>query len=95
MIRYADVARRELVAQLAYLASVNADAADRLEAAVARDLALLDSGVADGPVVVLGDKRQVRRWLVPPLVLFYIRRRRGEVYVVRVRHGAQRPIVRR
>jgi plasmid stabilization system protein ParE len=95
LIRYAPVAKRELVGQLAYLASVNPDAADRLEAEVARALALLDTGTVDGPRVVLSDRRQAHRWLVPPLLIFYLRRRRGEVYVLRVRHGAQRPITRR
>jgi plasmid stabilization system protein ParE len=35
----------------------------------------------------------VRRWLVPPLALYYVRNADG-VLVVRVRHGAQRPITR-
>jgi plasmid stabilization system protein ParE len=93
LIRYTAAARRELGGKLAYLAADNADAADRLEVDVLLALQLLDAGGVDGPELVLRDGRRVRRWLVPPLALYYVRNADG-VLVVRVRHGAQRPITR-
>jgi plasmid stabilization system protein ParE len=87
------MARRELGAQIAHLASVAPEASDRLIAQLAHALSLLGSGVADGPELQLKDGRYVRRWLVSPLLLFYERDGR-DVVVRRVRHGAQRPITR-
>jgi plasmid stabilization system protein ParE len=92
-VRLTDEARRELGAQVAYLASVNPSVARRLSAAVRSALALLGGGKVDGPEVQFKDSRYVRRWLVPPLTLFYERDGR-DVVVRRIRHGAQRPITR-
>jgi plasmid stabilization system protein ParE len=92
-VRFSKLAREELATQLAYLAATNPFAAARLGKAVRRALETLDADVADSAALELRDGRRVRRWLVPPLALFYVRR--GEiVFVVRVRHGAQRPITR-
>jgi plasmid stabilization system protein ParE len=88
------MARRELGAQIAHLASVAPDASDRLIDQLAHAFSLLDSRIADGPEVQLKDGRYVRRWLVSPLLLFYERDGR-EVIIRRIRHGAQRPITRR
>lgn len=93
MIRYTAVARQELAAQLMYLSAANTDAADRLEAEVLRALRLLATGKVDGPEVEFRDGRRVRKWVVPPLVVFYERDGR-DVVVRRIRHGAQRPITR-
>jgi plasmid stabilization system protein ParE len=94
LIRYTAVARREIGEQLAYLGAINADAADRLEAEVLRALRLLATGKVDGPEVQLRDGRSVRKWVVPPFVIFY-ERDGQDVVVRRLRHGAQRPITRR
>ncbi|HEU4407799.1 MAG TPA: type II toxin-antitoxin system RelE/ParE family toxin [Polyangiaceae bacterium] len=93
-VRLTDEARRELAAQVAYLASVNPDAARRLAAAVRGALKLLDGGKVDGPQVQLKDGPRVRRWLVSPLQLFD-ERDGNDVVVRRVRHESQRPITRR
>ncbi|HEU4411660.1 MAG TPA: type II toxin-antitoxin system RelE/ParE family toxin [Polyangiaceae bacterium] len=93
-VRFLAVARRELAGQLAYMNVVAPAAGPRLRAAVKYALDLLEAGGVDGPELMLRDGRRVRRWLVPPLVLFYVREKKG-VLVVRVRHGAQRPITRR
>lgn len=91
-VRFLKRARRELGSQLAWLASVSPDAATRLLQDIERALVLLDAGSVDGEAFVLKSGRTVRRWLVPPLALYYARREDAFV-VVRVRHGAQRPIV--
>jgi plasmid stabilization system protein ParE len=87
------VARRELGAQVAFLASASPDAARRLAVDVRRAFELLGAGNVEGPEAQLRDGRYVRRWIVPPLLLFYERDGR-DVLVRRVRHGAQRPITR-
>ncbi|HEU4407468.1 MAG TPA: type II toxin-antitoxin system RelE/ParE family toxin [Polyangiaceae bacterium] len=87
------MARRELGAQIAHLASVAPDASDRLIDRLAHAFSPLDAGLADGPEVQRKDGRYVRRWLVSPLLLFDERDGR-EVIIRRVRHGAQRPITR-
>lgn len=92
-VRFNKQARQELGAQLAYLGAANPDAALHLLAEIERGLGLLDEGLADGNAVSLRSGRQARRWVVPPLVLFY-RRQGATVIVLRVRHGAQRPITR-
>jgi plasmid stabilization system protein ParE len=92
-VRFLAAARRELAGQLAYLNVVTPAAGPRLRAAVKHALELLEAGGVEGPELVLRDGRRVRRWLVPPLALFYVREK-GGVLVVRVRHGAQRPITR-
>ncbi len=92
-VRFLKRARQELGAQLAWLASVSPDASARLLEDVDRALVLLDGVSVDSEEIELASGRRVRRWLVPPLALYYARR--GAVLViVRVRHGAQRPIVR-
>jgi plasmid stabilization system protein ParE len=92
-VRFLAAARRELASQLAYLNVVAPVAGPRLRAAVKYALELLEAGGVEGPELVLRDGRHVRRWLVPPLTLFYVRENEG-VLIVRVRHGAQRPIAR-
>lgn len=93
-VRLTDEARRELGAQVAFLASVSPDAARRLAANVRHALSLLDGGKVEGPEVQLRDGRTLRRWVVPPLLLFY-GRDGHDIVVRRIRHGAQRPITRR
>ena len=68
------------------------DAASRLLEQVERALDLLDAGSVDGEAFELKSGRMVRRWLVPPLALYYARRD-DVLVIVRVRLGAQRPII--
>jgi plasmid stabilization system protein ParE len=90
-VRILKIAQQELAAQLAWLATVNPTAARQLLDDVQAALTLMDSGVVDGAEVVLKSGRRVRRWLVLPLVIFYVRRG-ATVSVIRIRHGSQRPI---
>ncbi|MEI8254858.1 MAG: type II toxin-antitoxin system RelE/ParE family toxin [Deltaproteobacteria bacterium] len=91
-VRFNKVARNELAAQIAYIAAVNPIAATRLVAEVRSTLTRIDTGIVEGSEVVLAKSgRRLRRWPVPPLVLYY-RRMADAIRVVRVRHGAQRPI---
>ncbi len=90
-VRFVEVARRELAQQLAWLLPLSPEAASDLLERVQHVLTLLDQEVADGRPVVLKSGRRVRRFVVPPLVLFYDRKG-DEVVVRRVRHMSQRPI---
>lgn len=92
-IRFVDIARRELAQQIAWLLPLSPDAAVHLRDRVRHVLTLLDQGVADGRTVEFPDGMRVRRFVVPPLVLFYDRVGR-DVVVRRVRHMSQRPITR-
>lgn len=92
-VRFLPVARRELAGQLAYLNVVALAAGPRLIGAVRSALGVREAGSVDGPESVLRGGRRVRRWLVLPLVLFYVRDEQG-VLVLRARHGAQRPMAR-
>ena len=75
------------------MASVSPDASVHLLADVERATTLLDGVAVDSEELELTSGRRVRRWLVPPLALYYARRG-GVLVIVRVRHGVQRPIVR-
>jgi plasmid stabilization system protein ParE len=92
-IRFTAVGRREYAAQLAHLAAVSRPAADRLASEFEQGLRLIDRGLAEGSEVEFRDGRRVRKWIVPPLVVFSERDGR-DILVRRVRHGAQRPITR-
>jgi plasmid stabilization system protein ParE len=92
-VRFVETARRELAQHLAWLLPLSPDAAARLLDHVHHVLALLDQDAAEGRPVVLKTGRTIRRFAVPPLVLFYDRRG-DEVVVRRVRHMSQRPITR-
>ena len=91
---FASTARRELAAQLAWLQPLSPQAASDLLERVQHVLTLLDQGVADGRPAVLKSGRQVRRFVVPPLVIFYDRRG-DEVAIRRIRHMSQRPVTSR
>jgi plasmid stabilization system protein ParE len=63
----------------------------RLEADLWQVLRLLHDLKVEGRSVTLRSGRLVYRWVHPPLVIFYQRRGR-DLVLVRVRHGAQRPL---
>jgi len=74
VIAFRALARRELAAQLMFLAARSPEAAVRLTGEVQSALQRLDAGVLEGAPLRLRSGRQVRRWLVSPLLVFYVRR---------------------
>jgi plasmid stabilization system protein ParE len=91
--RLTATARTALRSQREWLAERNPLAAMRLLGRLEEALTLLTEGLLEGPTTRLRTGRSVRKWVVAPLVLYYVRRDH-EVIVLRVRHGAQRPIAR-
>ncbi len=92
--RYVRAAIRDLSRQVEYILECNPSAADALERAVEQVLAGIADQRLDGTEHTLrASGRRVRRWYVPPLMIYYVRRP-DEIVVLRVRHHAQRPITR-
>ena len=89
--RVAELARRELREQIVWLEERHPPAAAALVGRVEQAIELLASGRVEGRQVVLTTGREVRRWRVAPLLLFYVRDR-NVMTVLRIRHEAQRPI---
>jgi plasmid stabilization system protein ParE len=88
---FSPAARRDLNAALQYLAHENPDAARRFIDRLDRVLGFLADGDLDGPSVRLQQGGQAHRWPVPPFRLYY-RRTHDRLVVLRVYHGARRPI---
>lgn len=60
---------------------------DRLYTAFHR----LATGELQGPMVRLRNGRRAQRWSVPPYIVYY-QRTQGQTLILRVYHGARRPI---
>jgi plasmid stabilization system protein ParE len=89
-VRFLATAEREFERRILLIAAKNPDAAHALVSHVSEVFDPIDTGV-EGTAVTLRNGRTVRRWPVPPLVIFYDRRG-TDVIVVRVRHASQRPL---
>lgn len=86
-------AEADLDAHLEWLEEHNPAAAARFLGAFEHALALLRDGWAEGPPSALVTGEPVRRWVVSPLVLYYVRE--GDTLVVlRAPHERQEPITR-
>jgi plasmid stabilization system protein ParE len=92
-VRYLRRARHELDEQIGFIKAQNPAAAATLLAEVDAVLEYMaTSGFELGSEQTLRrTSRCVRRWVVEPLLVFYVRRPWG-LLVVRVRQGHQRPI---
>ena len=84
-------ARRDLDAAIEYLESENPQAARRLIARLDYLLGRLADGSLHGPSVRVRRVGRAQRWPVPPFQLYY-RRTNDHLIVLRVYHGARRPI---
>jgi plasmid stabilization system protein ParE len=93
-ITFSVPARRDLAKRTAYLLDRNTDAATAFRDAIDAALAYLVAHPRAGRLVSLkGRHAAARRWNVPPMAIFY--EPRGDaLYVIRIRHGARRPITR-
>ncbi len=89
----APTAEAELIEAIGYIADRNPQAARALLERVLRMFDRLGQHQLEGRLVTLRSGAPVRRWTIPPLVVFYDRTRDG-VAILRVRHGARRPITR-
>ena len=93
-VRLTKLAARDVLARTAWLVerSPAAASAFRQELDAALDLILQTPDA--GQIVRLGAPRgEVRRWLLPPMVIYFAQRG-DELVVYRVRHSARRPIER-
>jgi plasmid stabilization system protein ParE len=92
--KYSPQARQDVRAALAYLDERSPIAAERLRAGLVTLVQALERGAFDGPTERLKSGDKVQSWPLPPLRIYY--QRQGELlYIMRVYHQAQRPIVRR
>lgn len=94
-VSFATTARRDLDAQLDYLAERNPAASLALSDSIDATLAMLAGRAPrlDGPEVLLDTGERCRRVFVHPVAIYY-QRAPGEVLVVRVYHHAREPIAR-
>lgn len=90
-IVFSPAARRDLNAALQYLAHENPRAAQHLMDRLDQVLPLLADGSLQGPSVRLRRGSHVQRWPMPPFRLYY-RRTHDQLIILRVYHGARRPI---
>lgn len=84
-------AEADLDAFLGYVHQSTPSAARRMEAELRALLVELERGAFDGPEVELTNGKIARSWSLPPLRIFY-QRRKNVLYVLRVYHGRRRPI---
>jgi toxin ParE1/3/4 len=84
-------ARRDISAALQYLAGENPLAARRLIDRLDQVLQQLADGSLRGPSVRLRRGGQAHRWPIPTFRLYY-RRTEDQLFVLRIYHGARRPI---
>ncbi len=94
-VSFARAARRDLDAQLDYLAERNPAASLALADAIGETLAMLAARDPrlDGREVELDTGERCRRIFVHPLTIYY-QRAPGEVLIVRVYHHARQPLTR-
>ncbi len=86
-------ARRDIARRVDYLLERNPDAPAAFVAGLGALFAMLVDGNVDGAETTLRHGRRIRRWPVPPMVVFYDRHA-TLVRIVRVYHGRRRPIAR-
>jgi plasmid stabilization system protein ParE len=88
---------RRALAELAEIQEFIAQDNPRAAAAeldrVDRAIQQLAAGELSGPEVTFRNGQRARRWPVPPYRIYY-RRTRNRTTILRVYHGAQRPIER-
>ena len=93
-IRLTKLAVRDVTARVEWLAARDADAAVSFRAELDRVFAFLCERPSAGRTTRIGGLRiAVRRWPLPPMVV-YFERRADDLVVYRVRHAARRPIER-
>ena len=88
---FAPEAAAEFGELLAYVAAQDPATAASLRVRVERTLDLLARGLCTGREVHLKSGETVRRWVVPPLVLYY-QSDTTELRVVRILRGTRAPI---
>ena len=76
-----------------YISRDSVDAADRMFDRLYTAFHRLANGELQGPMVRLRDGRTAQRWPVSPYRIYY-RRAVGQILILRVYHGARRPIER-
>ncbi len=86
-------AEAELVDAVRYISERNPRAGRALLERVLRTFDRLAEQEFEGRLVAMRDGKPVRRWPVPPLVVFYDRSADG-VVILRIRHSARRPTTR-
>jgi plasmid stabilization system protein ParE len=89
----APLARRDVAERAEYLQARNPAAAGAFVVALGAVFSMLADGNVDGAEVRLRNGQHVRRWPLPPMVIFY-QRHPALVRIARVYHMARRPIAR-
>ena len=84
-------AEEDLEESLSHIYERNPAAALKLARKVFAALSLLSAADVDGPSVQLTTGEIVRRWLVSPFRIYYVRDG-DELRVVRIYHHARRPL---
>ncbi len=91
-IYFAPKAEADFAAIIGYLAERNTIAAGELGDRIFAVIDKLARDEFDGPEQTLLSGEVVRSWPVPPLRVYY-QRQRSALWVLRIYHQAQRPIV--
>ena len=91
-IYFAPKAEADFAAIIGYLAERNPIAAEELGDRIFAVIDKLARDEFDGPEQTLVSGEVVRSWPVPPLRVYY-RRQPSALWVLRIYHQAQRPIV--
>jgi plasmid stabilization system protein ParE len=89
--RFTPAARRDLRHYLDYLDRHSRSAGERFVERLNRAVERLVERAIEGQEVTLLDGRMVHRWSIPPMQLYY-RWHQDAFEIVRLRHGARRPI---
>jgi plasmid stabilization system protein ParE len=92
-ISFSPEAEADFASAVGYLAERNRVAAAELGRRVFAIIDKLARGDFEGPVQTLKTGEVVRSWPVPPLCIYY-QRRADTLWIVRLYHQAQAPIVR-
>ena len=86
-------AKKDLTGIYNFIADDSPRAAGRVMDRLVSVFHQLAAGELHGPEVSFEDGRRARRWPVPPYRIYY-RRTRSRTTILRVYHGARRPIER-
>lgn len=74
-----------------YLREQRPRAGQRLLDEINAVITLLADGVVEGPEVALSSGEIVRRWVLPPYVIYYERRPEA-LWIARIYHGRRAPL---